>query len=106
MSRQEWEGDERWLTSARGDPHEPEGHQPAHVHHDREYEEGAAQDVVVGEEEEGLDQAEAGNQVVLQGEMLLPLHRPAGRVLRGEQKQTKPVGLAASPGGLQARVLH
>lgn len=39
---------------------------------------------MVGEEEEGLHQAEAGNQVVLQGEMLLPNRRPAGRVLRGE----------------------
>lgn len=99
-------GDERWLTSAHGDPHEPEGHQPAHVHHYCEYEEGAAQDVVVGEEEEGLCQAEARNQVVLQGKMLLPHRRPAGRVLCGEQKKTKTVSLAASTGKIQARVLH
>lgn len=83
-------GGERWLTSAHGDPHEPEGHQPAHVHHYGEYEEGAAQDVVVGEEEEGLYQAETRNQAVLQGEMLLPHRRPAGRVLRRRNQNSQP----------------
>lgn len=91
-------GAERWLTSAHGDPHEPEGHQPAHVHHYGEYEEGAAQDVVVGEEEEGLYQAETGNQVVLQSEMLLPRRRPADRVLRGEQKKPKQSALPLQRG--------
>lgn len=96
-------GAERWLTSARGDPREPEGHQPAHVRHYGEDEEGAAQDVVVGEEEEGLYQAEAGNQVLLQGELLLPHRRPAGRVLRGEQREPKRSALQLQRGKIQAR---
>lgn len=40
---------------------------------------------MVGEEDEGLGEAEAGRQAVLQGEVLLAHRRAARRVLRTEQ---------------------
>lgn len=59
---------------------------------------------MVGEEQEGLDQAEAGDQAVLQGEMLLPHRRPAGRVLRRESQKGSALQLQRAL--KQARVLH
>lgn len=40
---------------------------------------------MVGEEDEGLGEAEAGRQAVLQGEVLLAHRRAARRVLQTEQ---------------------
>lgn len=40
---------------------------------------------MVGEEDEGLGEAEAGRQAVLQGEVLLAHRRAARRVLRTER---------------------
>lgn len=73
------------LTPPGRNPQEPEGQQHADVqqHHGDECQ--SAQDVVVGEEDEGLGEAEAGRQAVLQGEVLLAHRRATRRVLRTER---------------------
>lgn len=74
------------LTPPGRNPQEPEGQQHADVQQHHGDEGQPAQDVVVGEEDEGLGEAEAGRQAVLQGEVLLAHRRATGRVLRTERK--------------------
>ena len=77
-------------TSARGNTEEPEGQQHTDIQQDHEYEGRSGQDVVVCEEDEGLHKTKAGSQVVLQSKVLLPLGRPARRVLtHGTQRDEK-----------------
>lgn len=73
------------LTPPGRNPQEPEGQQHADVQQHHGDEGQSAQDVVVGEEDEGLGEAEAGRQAVLQGEVLLAHRRAARRVLRTER---------------------